>query len=110
MIAVSTASTWTTIMLAGAATFAMRASFLAVAHRLVAIPEWAQRVLRQIPPAAFAAMVLPALVRPDGEFDLWQPRLAAGIIAAGLAWKTKSPLVTIVGGLAVLVVLEQFVA
>lgn len=111
MIAASGIRTWTTIVLAGAGTFAMRASFLAVAHRFVTIPEWAQRVLRQIPPAALAAMVVPALVRPGGVFDLWQPRLAAGIIAAALAWKTKNSLATIFGGLAALVIIEQlFVA
>ena len=106
MIAVSAVRAWSTIVLAGVGTFAMRLSFLGVAHRLVTIPDWAQRVLRQIPPAALAALVVPALVRPGGQFDLWQPRLAAGIIAAGLAWRTKSSLVTIGGGMLALVVIE----
>ena len=55
-------ATWATIVLAGVGTFAMRASFIAVADRLVTVPPWAQRLLRQIPPAALASLVLPALV------------------------------------------------
>ena len=60
-------STWAAILLAGAGTFLMRASFLLAAHRLAEVPEGVQRVLRQIPPAALAALVVPALLRPEGE-------------------------------------------
>ena len=37
---------WVAIVLAGVGTFAMRASFLALAHRLQEVPPWAQRLLR----------------------------------------------------------------
>jgi branched-subunit amino acid transport protein len=97
---------WTTIFLAGAGTFAMRASFLAAAHRMAEVPPNVQRVLRQIPPAALASIVVPALVRPGGDLSLWQPRLAAGVIAAVVAWKTRSVALTLVVGMAVLIALE----
>ncbi|MDQ1515853.1 MAG: hypothetical protein QOE80_1683, partial [Actinomycetota bacterium] len=58
---------WTAILLAGGGTFAMRASFLGFAHRLTTVAPWVQRVLRQIPPAALASLVVPALLRPAGH-------------------------------------------
>ena len=74
-------ATWTTILLAGVGTFAMRASFVAAADRLAHVPPFVQRLLRQIPPAALASLVVPALVRPDGELSLTQPRFVAGVLA-----------------------------
>jgi branched-subunit amino acid transport protein len=96
------------IVLAGIGTYAMRASFLALAHRLSEVPPWAERVLRQIPPAALAALVVPALVRPHGDFDLFQPRLAAGVLAALIAWRTKNVALTLVIGIASLMLFRQF--
>lgn len=97
---------WTTIVLAGAGTFAMRASFLAAAHRLAAVPPGVQRLLRQIPPAALAAIVLPALLRPDGVVDPFHPRFAAGALAGLVAWRTRNTALTLVVGMATLVLLE----
>ena len=97
---------WLAIVLSGAGTFAMRLSFLAVAHRMAAVPPAVQRLLRQIPPAALAALVVPALLRPEGAIDLTHPRLAAGLIAAVVAWRTRNITLTLVGGMAVLLVLE----
>ena len=57
---------WVAIVLAGIGTYAMRASFLVFAHRLADVPPSVQRLLRQIPPAALAAIVIPALLRPGG--------------------------------------------
>jgi branched-subunit amino acid transport protein len=98
---------WATILLAGAGTFAMRASFLVVAHRLMEVPAGVQRVLRQIPPAALAALVAPALARPGGTVDLLQPRMAAGLIASVVAWRTGSASLTLVVGMGALVLLEH---
>lgn len=97
---------WVAIVLAAAGTYAMRASFLATAHRLAELPPWADRVLRQIPPAALAAIVLPALVRPDAAVDLFQPRLLGGILAGIVAWKTRSVTLTLVLGMVGIVALE----
>lgn len=98
---------WVAILLAGAGTFLMRASFLLAAHKLADVPEWVQRVLRQIPPAALAALVVPALLRPEGDVDLWQPELAAGALAAAVCWRTRSIVATLAVGMGVLFALRQ---
>jgi len=97
---------WVAIILSGAGTFAMRASFLAAATRLAVVPPFAQRLLRQIPPAALAAIVLPALIRPESHIDLAQPRLAAGLAAAVVAWRTRNVALTLAVGLLGLVSLQ----
>ncbi|CAN5618743.1 hypothetical protein BH18ACT1_BH18ACT1_16100 [soil metagenome] len=97
---------WTAIVLAGAGTFAMRASFLVAAERLASVPPLVSRLLRQIPPAALAAIVVPALVRPEGSLDLLHPRLAAGAIAAVVAWRTRNVALTLLVGMGALLALE----
>ena len=97
---------WTAIVLAGAGTFAMRASFLVLADRLTRVPPAVQRMLRQIPPAALASLVVPALLRPEGHLDLLHPRLAAGVLAAAVAWRTRNVALTLAVGMAVLIALD----
>jgi branched-subunit amino acid transport protein len=65
-----------------------------------------QRVLRQIPPAALASLVLPALLRPEGRLDLLQPRLLAGAVAAAVAWRFRSVALTLVVGMGILLAVE----
>jgi branched-subunit amino acid transport protein len=98
---------WAAILLSGAGTYAMRASFLAFAHRMAVVPPALTRILRQIPPAALAAIVAPALLRPDGHLDLLQPTLLAGLVAAGVAWKTRNMGLTVVMGIALLAALQH---
>jgi len=97
---------WSTILLAAAGTYAMRASFLVFARRMATVPPLAQRLLRQIPPAALASLAVPALLRPAGHIDVTQARLYAGIVAAVVAWRTKSTTVTLIVGMAVLLALQ----
>ncbi len=97
---------WTVIIGAGAGTFAMRASFIAFAHRLATVPPWVQRLLRQIPPAALASLVLPAFVRPGGSLDITQPRGVAGAVATFVAWRTGSVALTLIAGMATVVLLD----
>jgi branched-subunit amino acid transport protein len=98
---------WIAVLLAGAGTFAMRASFLAAADRLATVPPRVQRVLRQIPAAALASLVLPSLVRPGGQLDLMAPELPAGALAALVAWRTRNVALTLVVGLGSLVLLHS---
>jgi branched-subunit amino acid transport protein len=98
---------WTVIVVAGIGTFAMRASFIAAAHRLTTIPPGMQRLLRQIPPAALASLVLPALARPQGTIDLTQPRFVAGAVAALVAWRTGNVALTLAVGMGLVVVLQE---
>ena len=97
---------WAAVLLAGAGTYARRATILAAAHRLAEVPPWAARILRQIPPAALASLVLPALVRPEGSVDLLQPRLAAGVLATLVAWRTRNTALTLLVGMVALLVLD----
>lgn len=99
-------STWLAIVLAGIGTYAMRASFLVFAHRLADVPPRVQRLLRQIPPAALAAIVVPALLRPESHLDLWQPRLYAGILAAAVAWRTRNIAATLIVGIGMVMLIE----
>lgn len=100
-------SAWLAIILAAVGTYAMRAAFLVAAHRLTDVPAPVQRVLRQIPPAALAAIVVPDLLRPRDHLDLWTPELAAGIVAAMVIWRTRSTALTLVVGMVVLVALRH---
>ncbi|MGQ0830594.1 MAG: AzlD domain-containing protein [Microthrixaceae bacterium] len=97
---------WTAIVVAGIGTYAMRASFLVFAHRLVDVPPAVQRLLRQIPPAALAAIVVPALLRPEGRFDIAQPRLVAGVIAGVVAWRSRNIALTLAVGMGVVMALQ----
>lgn len=98
---------WVTILVAGIGTYLLRASFLAFADRLVDLPPLVERVLRQIPPAVLAALVVPQLLRPEGSLDLWQPELLAGVVAAIVSWRTRNIAATLVIGMIVLVVVER---
>ncbi len=94
------------IGLSAIGTYAMRASFLAFAHRLTDVPPGVQRILRQIPPAALASIVLPALLRPDGSVDVMQPRLIAGLVAAVVAWRTRNIALTLVVGMGIVMLID----
>lgn len=92
-------------VLIGLGTLALRGSVLALADRLGAVPPRAQQVLRMIPPAALAALVAPAVLRPQGTLELLSPELLAGALALLVARLTKNLLATIVTGLVAVVVL-----
>ena len=54
-----------------------------------------------------AALVVPSLLRPSGELDLWQPRLLAGVVAGLVAWRSRNAGLTLLVGMGVLVLVEQ---
>ena len=101
-----TSRIWTAIVLAGIGTYSMRASFLVFAHRLADVPPGVQRLLRQIPPAALASIVVPALLRPETQIDLWQPRFVAGVVAALVAWRTRNIALTLVVGIGIVMLID----
>ena len=97
---------WIAVFGSAIGTYLMRASFLAFAGRMADVPPSVQRLLRQIPPAALAAIVVPAFVRPDGAFDLWSSELVAGMAAAIVAWRTRNIALTLVVGLGLVMALD----
>lgn len=101
-----TAVAWTSIVLVGAGTFAIRAAFPLFAHRFAQVPAPVARVLRMIPPAALAALCVPAFVSPDGTVDLTQPRLVAGVVAGVVGFATRNIVATLLVGMGVLLVLD----
>lgn len=100
---------WLVMVLGGLLTFAMRFSLIYLFGRFE-VPEAIRRALRFVPPAVLSAIVLPELFLHGGGFDisLDNHRLLAGLVAVGVAWKTRNTLVTILAGMAVLVALQIF--
>jgi branched-subunit amino acid transport protein len=103
----STPALWLTIFGAGAVTFALRLSFIALLGRK-RIPPTLGRALRFVPAAVLTAVVVPLLFYENGalEVSLGNERLLAGLVAALIAWRTRSVLFTLGGGMATLWTLQ----
>lgn len=103
----SAAAIWLTIAGIGLGTYLLRLSFIALWQKL-RVPELANRALEYVPSAVLAALVLPALLRPEGFFDPTPEnlRLIAGVLAAAVAWYSRSVLLTLVTGMGALWLLE----
>jgi branched-subunit amino acid transport protein len=99
---------WLTIAGAGAVTFALRLSFIALLGRM-GTPHFFGRALRFVPAAVLTAVVIPLLFYDDGalEVSLGNERLLAGLVAALIAWRTRSVLFTLGGGMATLWALQS---
>lgn len=94
----------------GVGTYSIRASFIFFADRLMVLPDDVRVLLRMVPAAAMAALTVPALLRPDGDWDLFGPRAIAGLIAGVVAYRTSSALATVVVGLIAVAVLLPLMA
>lgn len=92
-------------VLIGVGTVLLRGSVVVLAERMGDVPPRVQEVLRMIPAASLAALVTPALFRPEGTLDLLSPELLAGVLAVAVAWRTKNLFATIVVGLVAVVLL-----
>jgi branched-subunit amino acid transport protein len=92
---------WLMLFGIGAATYAMRLSFL-VGISPERLPPWLQRALRFVPVAALTAIVVPALLGQQEAFVYAPepPRLLAGLLAVLVAWHTRNVLLTIIVGMA----------
>jgi len=98
---------WLVFLLGGALTYGMRISFIYLFGRFE-IPAVMKRALRFVPPAVLSAIIAPALLMPNNSLDIsWgNYRLLAGVVAIVVAWRTKNTLLTIVIGMAALLVLQ----
>jgi branched-subunit amino acid transport protein len=99
-----------TIVGMGIVTYAIRLSLILLIGR-VRVPPLLSRALRFVPPAVLAALILPELLLPGGALDLspTNPRLLAGLLAALVAWRSRSPLLAIGAGMLVLWALHGIV-
>jgi len=98
---------WVIMIIGGLLTFGTRLSFIFLLDR-IKVPEWFRLGLRFVPVVVLSAIILPELTSPNGTLFLsWRnPQLLAGIVAILVAWKTKNVILTIVAGLAALVVFQ----
>ena len=103
----STLGLWLAILGAGTVTFALRFSFIALLGR-IEIPPLLGRALRFVPAAVLTAVVIPLLLYDNGSLEALpgNERLLAGLVAALIAWRTRSVLFTLGGGMATLWTLQ----
>jgi branched-subunit amino acid transport protein len=91
---------WALIVGMGVITYLLRLSMIVLIGR-TQVPPIILRALRYVPAGVFSALVAPAVVRPTGE--VWisaaNPYLLAGTLAAVVAWRTKSMVLTILIGM-----------
>ena len=80
-----------------AVTFFTRYAMIAALGR--DLPPSVGRWLRYVPVAVLAALVAPAALAPAGRLELG-PRTWATAVGALVAWRTRSVLWTILGGIA----------
>ena len=103
----SSAALWATIACMAAVTFGHRIFFIAVFGRRE-VPVMLRRALRFVPAAVLSALVMPDLLYNGAALDcaLGNHRLIAGVIAGLAAWRTKNVAVTVVVGMAALILLD----
>lgn len=98
---------WGVILGMGLIAFALRYYPIVLLERFH-LPPVLQQALRYVPAATLAGLVLPALLTHEGHWALHplNPRLIAGGVAIFLAWRFKNVLLTLLGGMAALWVLQ----
>jgi len=113
MTAVDGALLWFVVLVGGLGTFALKASFVVVVGRVDEIPVGVERLLRYVPAAVLAGLVLPSILLVDatgGALALpavgYSPKLPAAALAAVVAWKTENVPATIGAGMVALWTLE----
>ena len=98
---------WLVMLLGGLITFGMRFSFIYLFGRFE-IPEVLRRALHYVPPAVLSAIVFPEILMSQNRLalSLENDRLLAGLVAVLVAWFTKNTLLTILAGMAALLILQ----
>ena len=88
-------SVWVVFVAIGLSTWGLRSVFLLREGRTSS--ERFDALRRYVPVVALTALIVPSLVPRDGE-PVWARGLAAAA-AAGVAWRSKNVLATVVVGL-----------
>lgn len=98
---------WLVLILGGLITFGMRFSLIYLFGRFE-VPETMRRALHYVPPAVLSAIIFPELFYRTDTLDisLGNTRLLAGLLAILVAWFSKNTLVTILVGMAALLILQ----
>lgn len=87
-------------VLGGLITFALRLSFIALIDA-IKLPDAASAALRFVPVAVFSAILAPLVLVDHGQINIAFDNLSiwAALVAAVVAWKTRSVLYTVVAGM-----------
>lgn len=91
---------WSMIVGIGIMTFIIRFAPIALLARLE-LPAWLRQALPYVQPAVMAAIIAPPLFFAVGAPTIVPdlPRIAAATLAALIAWRTRSILLTVVLGM-----------
>lgn len=100
---------WLVMIAIGVMTYATRLSFILLFGKMD-MPGNLRRALRFVPAAVLSAIIFPELLVRDGALDLslGNERLLAGLLAFLVAWRTKNAVLTILIGMATLLLLQTF--
>jgi branched-subunit amino acid transport protein len=97
---------WAVILAVGALNYLSRLSFIAFFARR-AMPPLLARALRYVPAAMLTALIMPMIVDWKGEAtEFGTPKVAAAVIAAVVAFATRSTLATLGAGMVALYALQ----
>lgn len=98
---------WLVILGAGVITYGIRVSFILLLGK-IDFPDPIKRALRFVPTAVFSAIIFPDLFLQTGKLylSLDNYRLIAGLLAAVIAWRTRSVFWTILVGMVSLFVIQ----
>ena len=98
---------WLLIVGVGLISLMLRSSFL-VLLRDRKLPDRITASLGLVPAAVLAALIAPELLYSpaSGAFNVLNPRLISGLIAAAVAYRTRNVLWTLVVGLGLLFALQ----
>ncbi len=102
-------SIWLIIFGMALVTFGIRYSFVALPEQR-SLPDIVQRALQFVPVAVLTALIIPDLLTVKGAYDLSlaNGRMVAALVATLVAWRTRSVMLTIVVGMAVLYAVQSF--
>ena len=98
---------WIVILIAGLLTVAIRASLIFLFGK-IEMPAWLQRCLKYVPPAVLSALILPEIFVREGVLNLspLNPRLISALLAGLVAWRTKNVVLTLLAGMAGLIIVQ----
>jgi len=98
---------WLVLIAGGLLTYGIRLSFIILFGRL-GNPARLIKALRFVPPAVLSAIIFPEILVKDNRLflDPSNPRLIAGLLAALVAWRTRNAVLTIVAGMAALLIID----
>lgn len=101
----SSGMVWAVIAILALGGFALRAAFLLLPLRSE-VPPRLQFILDLVPAAALSALVAPALLLPDGDFELLAPAPMAGLIALVVSLRYGNLALTMAAGLTAYLALD----